>query len=356
MLAVCCDARGMGNENQSMQSLGGKARAEALSEEQRREIAKRAATARWATAAPKAEWEGDLTVGGITFRCAVAIAPDGKPIRVISETAFMEALGMYRSGALSVRRQANESGAQIPLFLAHKNLQPFIIKHLGDVHYQPMKVAYKNGSVGHGIPAEVIPKICEIWMDANKAGVLGKRQKAVADIAEILLRGFAHIGIIALVDEATGYQKERAQKALAEILEKFIAKEFRAWTKTFPIEFYEQIFRLKGWPFDPGTVKRPSVIGHYTNDVVYRRLAPGVLEELRKKNPVVDGRRKQKMFQWLTGEIGDPKLRSHLDGVIPLMRISDNWDQFKKILNKAFPAYEQTELGFTIVVSDGENS
>ena len=89
------------------------------------------------------------------------------------------------------------------------------------------------------------------------------------------------IGIIGLVDEATGYQGIRAKRALATILEEFIAEELQPWTKTFPYEFYEEIFRLKGWP-GPDGVKRPSVIGHYTNDIVYARLAPGVLDELKQ--------------------------------------------------------------------------
>lgn len=338
------------DQPESIQSLGGKARAESLSDNQRQEIAKRAAQARWSV--PKSGWEGDLVIGPISFKCAVALDKAGKPIRVVSETEFMRAMGMYRSGALSVRREQAESGALTPLFLAYKNLRPFIIRHLGDVHYQPVKVIYKNGSVGHGITADIIPQICEIWMDARKAGVLGSRQERIAEMAEILLRGLAKVGIVALVDEATGYQRERAQKALAEILEQFIAKELRAWTRTFPIDFYQQIFRLKGWPFDPTTVHRPSVIGHYTNDVVYKRLAPGVLAELQRKNPAVDGRRKHKHFQWLTGEIGDPKLKSHLDGVLALMRACDSWDQFKKLLSRSYPIIETTELGFETTVRD----
>ena len=339
-------------EEQSMQSLGGKARAEALSGDERKEIARKAAHARWSL--PKSEWEGDLTIAGISFRCAVVIDEhNDKPIRVVSETEFMKSMGMYRSGALSVRREKNEAGgALIPLSLAHKNLKPFIDRHLGDVHSQLLKVIYKNGNVGHGIRADVIPKICEVWIDADRAGVLGKRQEKIAAAADILLRGFAHVGIIALIDEATGYQKERAKKALAEILEKFISKELREWTRTFPSEFYEHIFRLHGWPFDPGSVKRPQVIGHYTNDIVYKRLAPGVLQELRMKNPAVDGRRKNKLFQWLTGDVGHPKLRSHIDGILPLMRVSDNWLQFKRLLKKAFPIAETTELGLEVEVKE----
>ena len=103
---------------------------------------------------------------------------------------------------------------------------------------------------------------------------------------ELLLHGFANVGIVALVDEATGYQDVRAQRALAKILEEFIAKELQPWTKTFPYEFYTEIARLKGWP-SMYSMKRPSVVGHYTNDIVYERIAPRVLEELRNVNPTL---------------------------------------------------------------------
>ena len=105
---------------------------------------------------------------------------------------------------VSLVREKTEAGAPTPLFLAHKNLKPFIERHLGDVHYKPIKVIYKGGSVGLGIRADMIPKICEVWIDAERAGVLGPNQKVVAKQHDILLRGFAHVGIIALVDEATG--------------------------------------------------------------------------------------------------------------------------------------------------------
>jgi hypothetical protein len=92
-------------------------------------------------------------------------------------------------------------------------------------------------------------------------------------------------------DEATGFQKDRAANALAEILEKFIAKELRPWVATFPNEYYEQLFRLRGLDFPRDSVKRPRYFGHLTNDIIYARLAPKVLEELKSATPrAPDGR------------------------------------------------------------------
>jgi hypothetical protein len=114
---------------------------------------------------------------------------------------------------------------------------------------------------------------------------------------------------------------------------------------TFPPKFYREMFRLRGLTFD-GSAKRPRFIGKLTNDLVYTRLAPGVLEELKKKNPAVGekGRRKSKHHQWLTGDIGHPALREHLEAVSTLMMAADTWEQFYKMLNRTKPVYRGPTL------------
>jgi len=93
---------------------------------------------------------------------------------------------------------------------------------------------------------------------ADDAGVLLPTQKHIAQKCKILLRGFATVGIIALVDEATGFQEVRDRIALQKILDKFITDEWAKWTKTFPDEFYKELFRLKDIPYPPTSMKRPS--------------------------------------------------------------------------------------------------
>ena len=95
----------------------------------------------------------------------------------------------------------------------------------------------------------------------------------------------------------------------------------------------------------PDGVNRLSVIGRYTNDIVYSRLAPGVLEELKRKNPTVKpGRRAKRHHQWFKPDLGHPKMKEHLAGVIMLMKASANWTRFQTNLNRALPkineAYE----------------
>lgn len=80
-------------------------------------------------------------------------------------------------------------------------------------------------------------------------------------------------------------------------------------------------------------VNRPNVVGTYTKDVVYKRLVPGLLAELERRNPrTVKGHRAHKHHQWLTEEIGHPKLRDHLIGVVALMKAAPNWNNFQRSL------------------------
>jgi hypothetical protein len=155
----------------------------------------------------------------------------------------------------------------------------------------------------------------------------------------------AHVGILALVDEATGYQEVRDRRALQAILDKFLKKEFAAWAKRFPDEFYQEMFRLRGWQWRGMKVNRPSIVGHYTNDLVYERLAPGIRDELERRNPKDEkGNRSVKHHQWLTEDIGHPALAQHLYATIGFMRAAATWDQFYRMMQRAFPKLNTTML------------
>jgi hypothetical protein len=146
------------------------------------------------------------------------------------------------------------------------------------------------------------------------------------------------VGVIALVDEATGYQAVRDRDELHKILAAYINDELLPWSKRFPDEFYRELFRLRGWPYSPPSPKRPKYVGKLTNELVYEKLPPGVLEELRGKNPVVkDGWRRYRHHQFLTMDIGNPHLEKHVTAVTTLMRVSATWSRFKKLFDRAFP-------------------
>jgi hypothetical protein len=249
--------------------------------------------------------------------------------------------------ALGRSRQAKGRGyydgdVNLPAFLTAKNLKPYISSELY-VTSSHIEFKLPSGQKAFGYRAEMLPQVCEVYLRARDDDALATSQVHVAKKADILIRGLANVGIVALVDEATGYQRDRATDALAKILEKFIAKELQPWVKTFPDTFYEQLFRLRELEFPRETVKRPQYFGHLTNDIIYKRLAPGVLEELKKTTPKTPaGNRKHHFQRKLTSEMGHPKLREHLSSVVTIMKLSSGYDDFRNKLQKIHPRYDET--------------
>ena len=225
---------------------------------------------------------------------------------------------------------------KLPVFLQPRNLASFISPDLITSSRPILFHSATGGAIATGYRANLLPEVCNVYLEARLAGVLHSNQYHIAERCEVLIRGLATVGIIALVDEATGYQDVRAKRALAKILEEFIAKDLQPWTKTFPYEFYTEIARLKNWR-EIYSIKRPSVVGHYTNDIVYERIAPRLLEELRNVNPTLPtGGRQHRYHQWFTPEFGHPRLKEHLAAVTALMRAAPNWTAFQRSLQRAF--------------------
>jgi hypothetical protein len=185
-----------------------------------------------------------------------------------------------------------------------------------------------------GYKAEILPLLCDVYLSARIDNALTVRQLPLASVSEILVRSLSKVGIVALVDEATGYQEEREKDELQKILAAYITEEFLPWTRRFPEEFYKEMFRLKGWNYKGNP--KPGIVGKITNILVYERLPEGILEELQSKNPInaKNHRRRFKHHQYLTESTGIPHLDKHLVSVITLMRVCDTWDQFEKCLIK----------------------
>jgi hypothetical protein len=327
------------------QKKGGLARANALTPEQRSEIARKAAASRWDGDLPEAMNEGEFPIGESTIACAVL--PSG--MRVITQATFLRALGRSRSPKAGTGVLA---GNELPFFLSAEALQPFITEELA-IATTPIFYKTRSGGKGVGYDARLLPKVAEVYLKfrddciANNRPI-SMRYAHIIRASDILMRGLADVGIIALVDEATGYQTDRAKDALSKILEEFIAKELRPWVRTFPNEFYDHLFRLRGLQFPRDTVAKPKYFGHLTNNIIYERLAPGVLEELKRTTPKDGkGRYKHKLHQRLTEDVGHPKLREHLASVITLMKISTDYSQFEHLLDRVHPRFGQTpELPF----------
>lgn len=330
-------------------SAGGKARAAALPAERRSEIARKAAAARWVEPTKEAicgSPEKPLLIGDAQIECYVL--DDGT--RVLTQAAFLEALGRHRRPM----GRRDEGDEDLPPILQAKAIKPYLPEDIAS-RAQPITFRLPSGGRASGYNAELLPEVCEIYLAARQAKALPPNQQHIAQAAEILVRGLARVGIIALVDEATGYQELRTKNALEKILEEFVDKELRPYIKTFPNDFYKEIFRLRDLPY-PDDNARPQYFGNLTNDVVYKRLAPGVLDELKKVQVRGASGPKHKLFQRLTQNVGYPKLREHLGSVVTLMKLSKDWDDFKAKLDLLHPKTEGDQATLPIDMPPPKNN
>jgi hypothetical protein len=335
----------MAKTEESPQVRGGLARAESLSPEERREIAQKAALARWDVQVPQATHEGDFDLGNT--KVSAAVLPNGK--RLLTQGTFLRTIGRSRSpkGGTGVLSTADGT----PFFLQAEALKPFITDELR-MSTTPIFFRDGSGKKGVGYDAELLPMVADVYLQLRdayqEAGKPVPRQyKHIVQQCDLITRGLARVGIVALVDEATGYQDVRDRQALQEILDKYLRKNFAAWAKKFPDEFYQEIFRLRGWKWKGMKINRPQCVAQYTKNIVYARLTKGMLQELERRNPMLpSGRREGPHTGLLTADVGDPALAQHLYGVIGLMRVCEDrdWDGFMKLLNRAYPKKDDLPL------------
>ncbi|WLA54338.1 hypothetical protein [Bradyrhizobium diazoefficiens] len=182
---------------------GGTARAAVLSSDERREIARKAAKARWARHLPQATHEGVIRFGDIEIE--VAVLDDGR--RLITQCGLMVGLGRLRPPK---GRQYYRSGANLPAFLTVQNLKPFIGEGLVVLANQ-IEFRSKQGATTFGYAANFLPEICDVFAHAQGAGVLKVTQRNIANRAQIIAEQLQLSGTMRLVDEATSYEARETQ-------------------------------------------------------------------------------------------------------------------------------------------------
>lgn len=227
----------------------------------------------------EAEYEGTLTLNDSKINCAVL--KDGT--RVISQKAYLSALG---------RSERPPAGTgitieKLPFFLAPNNLKPFINQELIE-SITPVRYRSLSGQIVFGYRATTLVDSANVYLEAQKAGALTTVQIKFAEASLAIVRSFAKLGIIALVDEASGYKK--AKDEYQELISKFVQEEIRKYVKLFPESWFRQVYRLYGWDWDNFKIKgknHPSKVGWIINRVVYEKLPAGsvIVKKIRKLNP-----------------------------------------------------------------------
>jgi hypothetical protein len=330
-------------------SKGGRARASVLTAEERKAISKKAIDTRWAKTKetreqvsepadryesivlqtpqklPIAMFPGKLTIGTGEYLCYVL----DNDKRVISQREVVRALTGHPKG-------------DIGRYLESQNLKAYIsTKKIADqtIHF----TIPKNPVTSIGYEATLLLDICDAYLRAREDGGLASNQMHLAKQAEIITRACAKVGIIALIDEATGYDKFKKKQEYQFKLQAFIADELQEWAKMFPDDFWFELARLEGVHYSPRS--RPLRWGKYVMMFVYDAVDADVGRELRKKNP--DPHFLQNHHQWLK-KFGRDRVHDQITKVVTIMKLCDDMDDFRHKFARLFNRSPQMAFNFAL--------
>ena len=258
---------------------------------------------------PVAEWSGDLEIGDGNLPCYVL--DDGR--RVIS-----------RTGATNVLA-GKKGGGQLEKYIAAEALREYMPDLVSTmIEFSIPEVVNKTV---RGLTAETFLDVCRGYVRA----IADDKLKTVSQIqmahkASAFVAACAAVGLVALIDEATGYQYDRAEDALRVKLKAYIGEEMRKWEKTFPDDLWKEFGRLTNWQ-GPVT-KRPKYWGKLVNELVYDYLDPDVSKWLRENAPKpVKG---QNYHQWLTDQYGLRKLVEHIWMLIGMAQACKTMEELRE--------------------------
>lgn len=274
--------------------------------------------------------KGILPIGGLQLECYVL--EDGR--RVFHKRGMAKALGLKSEGGNAFMKTlgGKKLGSEVADELLKKIENPILFNAVGS-------------DPAHGYEAEILVEVCKAVIRANESGKLSKAQEPMARQAMSIINALAKVGIVSLIDEATGYQTERSPDALRLMVQAYIEQEKREWEKEFPDDFYmtlnkvygssQYVKRLGG----ATVINKPQHFGNFTNKYVYGPLERGeVLKELQRLNPKIDakGTRKERLHQYLSKGYGLEKLRGQRQEVLTMLKLADDIDDFRRLYEKRF--------------------
>ena len=257
---------------------------------------------------PFAKYSGSLSLGDKPVDCYVL---DDKN-RVISMRATVKAI-------------ANDDNGDLLKYVGVKSLQPYIDSAGISSRFVEFTIP-GNPNKAKGITAETFLDICSAYVSALTSGApLTEKQRGIAINCSILLSACAKTGLIALIDEATGYQYEREEDALQVKIRAFISEELRAWEKTFPDELWEEFGRLTHW--QGSLQQRPKYWGKLVLELIYDAMDPDVAKYLKENKP--KPRHGLNYHQWLSEDLGVKALTTHLNQVIGIAKTCNTIEQLR---------------------------
>jgi P63C domain-containing protein len=275
---------------------------------------------------PWALKEGEIRLGDAArIPCAVLDNEE----RVLTQQGFLRALGRARTA-----RNYGASVDQNVAIFGTKNLVPFIPIELlstKPILFKPLKGGYaaKGGAVAiaYGFKATDLPKVLQVYVDAQKAGALRHNQIRLAEVAKRMLDALPKVGMSALVDEATACHLAPHDE-LQRSLEAYVLPEHRSWIKTLPREFTSELYRVYGW----NTPSRRVALytARLTRKLLYESLPAPMLPE-PDRSP-----RGKRHHPELSEQVDVAHFRGQLSGVMALLRASPNKAVFERLFERAY--------------------
>ena len=318
------------------QQKGGVARSRALSAQERSRIAKEAAQKRWGNQPLKAVHgspDKPIRIADIEVPCY--ILADER--RVVATNGVLDAFGLARGGAMI------KGMNRLELFAAQDRFKPYVSDDLLARISTPIR--FKVGSQeANGFDSDTLIEMAEAVVAADDDGVLQAQQVHIAHQCRVITRSLTRIGLIALIDEATGYQSKREADELQQILTAYIRPEHRPWVQTIPVEFTNELYRVYGWKRQEQN-RGPRYAGKLIRELIYEKMPKPVLPALDEANPTDENyRRKRKHHQFLTDKQGLDHFRSQVITMMTVLRISSSKDEFRRNLQKLYG--DQLEFDF----------
>ncbi len=271
--------------------------------------------------------KGPIKIGDIELDCYVLT--DGTP--VLNKGKMMKAIGRAWKGTSRTDR---------PNFIGAINLSPFIRPEL-DEKLKGIEF-YDGGRLISGYHADILPDVCQVFLEARTAKALTARQLPIAQICEALLIAFSKVGITALIYEQLGFEKFKNPDAFRILIESYLADEVRKWSKEFPDELFFQMDRIYGNERTTSQ-KRPQYYAKFLRKYIYDPIQTGLLPKLDERNPKNEkGVRKKRHHQELNELKGLPSLRAQIWQVVASLKISSSKrkfeDNFKRMMGQSYQA------------------
>lgn len=257
---------------------------------------------------PFAKYTGSLDLGHRSVECYVL--DDGR--RVISMRATVKAI-------------SGDENGKIMDYIGVKSLSHYL--DAGEISENIVEFNIPGTKfIAKGITAETFLDICSAYVSALADGInLTEKQTTTAINCSILLSACAKTGLIALIDEATGYQYVREEDALQVKIRAFISEELRAWEKTFPDELWEEFGRLTHW--QGSLQQRPKYWGKLVLELIYDAMDPDVATYLKENKP--KPKHGMNYHQWLSEDLGVRALTTHINQVIGIAKTCNTMDELR---------------------------